>query len=69
MRKNSIISLSDFDFSFAGYGHYSVTYTSPVTGKTWTKTINDMTIIDKTKNEDDPKRKDLEELKRIVKNN
>lgn len=69
MRKNSTISLSDFDFDFAGYGHYRVTYTSPVTGKSWSKTINDMTIIDKTKNEDDPKRKDLEELKRMVKNN
>lgn len=69
MRKNSTISLSDFDFDFAGYGHYRVTYTSSVTGKSWSKTINDMTIIDKTKNEDDPKRKDLEELKRIVKNN
>ena len=31
------ISLSDFSFSFSGYGHYRVTYTSPVTHKKWTK--------------------------------
>lgn len=64
--KNSI-KLSDFDFQFSGYGHYKVTYTSPVTGKRWTKTINDMTIIDATKNEPSPKVKDLEMLKRICK--
>mgnify|MGYP001223032381 CR=1 FL=1 len=64
--KNSI-KLSDFDFQFSGYGHYKVTYTSPVTGKRWTKTINDMTIIDATKNEPSPKVKDLEKLKRICK--
>lgn len=67
MRRTSTISLSDFDFSFAGYGHYSVTYTSPVTGKKWTKVINDMTIIDATKNADEPKKKDLNYLKKIVK--
>ena len=61
------ISKYDFTFEFAGYGHYKVTYTSPVTGKQWSKTINDMTIIDDTKNADEPKRKDLEELKRKVK--
>lgn len=61
------ISIYDFDFEFAGYGHYKVTYTSPVTLKKWTATTNDMTIIDATKNEDEPKVKDLEMLKRICK--
>lgn len=26
-------TIYDFDFEFAGYGHYKVTYTSPVTGE------------------------------------
>lgn len=61
------ISIHDFRFEFAGHGHYKVTYTSPATGKQWSRTISDMTIIDDTKNADEPKRKDLEELKRKVK--
>jgi hypothetical protein len=59
--------LSDFRFVFSGYGHYEVTYTSPVTGKEWMKVLNDMTLIDATKNEDEPKQSDLNALKRIVK--
>ncbi len=61
------ISITDFTFLFAGYGHYKVTYTSPVTGKKWTRTTNDMPLIDATKNADEPKRKDLEQLKYLVK--
>nr|DAT65173.1 MAG TPA: hypothetical protein [Caudoviricetes sp.] len=61
------IEKTDFEFRFAGYGHYKVTYQSPVTGKKWTKTINDMPLIDATKNEESPKRKDLEILRRRVK--
>ena len=64
--KNSI-QLSDFSFKFAGYGHYKVTYTSPVTGKQWTRTTNDMPLIDDTKGEDDPKKKDLILLKEMCK--
>lgn len=62
------IEKSDFTFLFAGHGHYKVTYQSPKTGKKWTKTINDMPLIDATKNEDFPKRKILEVLKKAVKN-
>lgn len=62
------ITIYDFDFLFAGYGHYKVTYTSPVTGKKWTVITNDMTLIDATKNADEPKKKDLERLKRLCKN-
>lgn len=61
------ISIHDFRFEFAGHGHYKVTYTSPKTGKQWRRTINDMTLIDNTKNADEPKKKDLERLKRYVK--
>ena len=64
--KNSI-SLNNFDFTFAGYGHYSVTYTSPITGKQWTKTTTDMPLIDATKNSDAPKIKDLNNLKSTCK--
>lgn len=60
-------TIYDFDFEFAGYGHYKVTYTSPVTGKKWTAKTNDMPLIDATKNADEPKRKDLEQLKRVCK--
>ncbi len=65
--KNSI-KLSDFSFQFAGYGHYKVNYTSPVTGKSWTARTSDMPLIDATKNADDVKKVDLEELKRVCKN-
>lgn len=61
------ISIADFEFKWAGYGHYRVTYTSPVTGKKWTATTDDMPLIDATKGEESPKIKDLERLKRICK--
>lgn len=61
-------TISDFRFEFAGYGHYKVTYTSSVTGKQWTAKTNDMPLIDATKNADEPKRRDLEALKRVCKN-
>lgn len=61
------IEITDFRFEFAGYGHYKVTYTSPATGKSWSKMVDDMTIIDATKNTDEPKIKDLTSLKRLIK--
>jgi hypothetical protein len=61
------MSIQDFDFTFAGYGHYKVTYTSPRTGKNWTKTTSDMQLIDSTKSSDAPKKKDLLNLKRVCK--
>ena len=66
--KTNRISISDFSFSFSGYGHYRVTYTSPVTGKTWSTVTNNMPLIDATKNADEPKRCNLELLKYLVKN-
>lgn len=59
--------LSDFSFTPSGYGHYRVTYTSPVTGKSWTSTTDDMPLIDSTKNADEPKQSDLKTLKRKCK--
>lgn len=61
------IHISDFKFQFAGYGHYKVTYQSPVTLKEWSRTIDSMWLIDATKNSDEPKKSDLLELKRICK--
>ncbi len=61
------ISLSDFRFEFSGYGHYLVTYTSPVTGKKWVKLISNMSLIDNTKNADYPKKCHLNDLKKFVK--
>lgn len=57
------VSKSDFIFEFSGHGHYKVTYTSPITGKKWVKVINNMPLIDKTKNSDKPKKVNLNELK------
>ena len=59
--------ITDFTFEFAGYGHYKVTYTSPKTLRSWATITTNMQLIDATKNEDYPKRKDLEHLKRLCK--
>lgn len=67
--KTPKISLSDFSFLPSGFGHYKVTYTSPITGKQWGAVTNDMPLIDETKNADFPKVKDLERLKRVCKYN
>jgi len=66
--KNSI-KITDFQFQFSGYGHYKVTYTNPATGKTWTTTTSNMPLIDATKNAEEPKKKDLNQLKSLCKNN
>lgn len=62
------ISISDFSFSPSGYGHYKVTYTSPITGKEWKTVTNNMPLIDETKNAESPKIKDLNRLKFTCKN-
>ena len=67
MKATNRISISDFSFQFSGYGHYKVTYTSPVTGSSWTATTHDMPLIDETKNADEPKIKDLNRLKAMCK--
>lgn len=66
--KKQKTSISDFTFVFAGHGHYRVFYTSPATGRVWDKTTSNMPLIDATKNAENPKKCDLESLKRLVKN-
>ena len=61
------ISISYFSFSFEGRGAYNVTYTSPITGKSWSSRTTNMPLIDATKNADYPKKCDLEQLKRVCK--
>lgn len=61
------IRLCHFTFVFVGSGQYRVTYTSLNTGKSLAATITDMTLIDKTKNSECPKRTDLERLKKAIK--
>lgn len=63
------ISKYDFNFTPVSYGRYKVTYTSPVTGRSWSTTTTDIELIDRTKNTDNPKVKDLEFLKWFCKNN
>ena len=62
------ISINNFSFLKTASGRYSVTYTSPVSGKSWTNSTNDMPLIDATKNEEKPKISDLNALKNICKN-
>lgn len=59
--------LSCFSFRFAGYGHYRVTYTTPIRGDYWIATINDMSLIDATKNAESVKAVDIRHLRDAVK--
>ena len=67
MAMKTPIQKTDFSFKCLGYGVYRVTYTSPVTGKRWTADTADMTLIDATKNADEPRNCDLEWLKYVCK--
>lgn len=62
------IKISDFNFQPSGHGHYKVTYTSPLTNKSWMRTTSDMRLIDLTKNSDEPRKSDLIILKKMCKN-
>ncbi len=61
------INVNDFRFMPSGYGHYKVTYTSPLTGKQWSKVTSNMPLIDATKNSDEPRQTDLNDLLRLCK--
>ncbi len=61
------VQLSDFEFTPDDYGHYKVTYTSPTTGYKWRITTDRTRLIDSTRNAENPKRKDLEQLKKLCK--
>lgn len=58
---------TDFKFKFAGYGHYLVTYTSPITQKQWSAVLNNMPLVNSVLHKEEPKRKDLESLKKTIK--
>jgi hypothetical protein len=62
------ISISDFYFQDAGDGAYLVIYVSPTKKRGWSALVKDMSLIDATKDTANPKVKDLEKLRRIVKN-
>lgn len=59
------LKLTDFTFVPSGYGHFNVYFTCPDTGGYYRGYTNDMPLIDKTKNADRPKIKDLERLRYI----
>ena len=70
MKYNRIYPLEGFTFRKVSSGAYIVTYESDYdrkVGRYWQNRIEDMTVIDATKNADEPKRKDVELLRRIVK--
>ena len=59
--------LNYFEFTAASYGRYFVTYKSPKTGREWVRAVEDMGLIDATRNADEPKQADLNRLKKFVK--
>lgn len=61
------ISIYDFTFCFSSHGFYKVSYQSPISGKKWVKNVCNMYLIDLTKNEQNPKKVHLNDLKRLVK--
>ena len=60
--------LSQFRFNFSGYGHYRVVYTTPSKRYMYIVTINDMTVIDATKNAEYAKLDDILNLRRMCVN-
>ena len=59
--------LSGFSFTKTGSGCYRVTYTTPNRGDYWVATINDMTLIDATKNAEWANAHDIQHLRDVVK--
>ena len=66
MKKNLYFS---FSFRFAGFGQYVVTYTTPTRGDYWRARITDMSLIDETKNAEEPTGAALRRLRDAVKLN
>lgn len=59
--------LHNFSFKKVSYGCYKVIYTTDNRGDFWIAFVNDMTLIDATKNADWAKVKDIEHLRNVVK--
>lgn len=66
MTKSIKTQKSDFKFTPAGRGQYQVTYTSPVTLKSW-KAVLPTSVTDDVMYEDYPSQQALRDLKRAVK--
>ena len=60
--------LSNFSFTFAGAGHYKVTYKTG-RGDFWRALITDMPSIDRTKNAECAKVEDIKHLRNLCKRN
>lgn len=58
-----------FSFRFAGFGQYVVTYTTPTRGDYWRACVTDMSLIDDTKNAEEPTGAALRRLRDAVKLN
>lgn len=58
------ISILDFGKKSAGYGQYTVTFTSQKTGKIFTAYTTNSILIDKTFNSENPKLKDFAAIKK-----
>lgn len=56
-----------FSFRFAAFGQYIVTYTTPTRGDYWRALITDMSLIDDTKNTEEPTGAALRRLRDAVK--
>lgn len=63
------IKKSDFKFLTCGFGVYWVCYFTPIKLKAYSCNVSDMELLDKTKNAQFPKTKDLRELRTYIKNN
>lgn len=69
MAKFKSDDLHNFSFRFAGYGAYVVTYTTDRRGDYWKARINNMLLIDATKNANVAHVKDIQALYDAVKRN
>lgn len=58
-----------FSFRFVGFGQYVVTYTTPIRGDFWRAHITEMSLIDETKNAEEPTGAALRRLRDAVKLN
>ena len=59
--------MENVTFRFLSAGHYFVLYTTPKRGLEYHKVITDMTLIDATKNSDNPTKKAVKDLISAVK--
>lgn len=58
---------TEFKIQFISYGHYRVIYTSPKTGREWSRVTDNTPLIDAVKGVEDPRQKDMEMLKKLCK--